>query len=473
MIGALEQTIGPDAHKGSCHVRWLKFNEAGRIFALSSQRASRADSPTRPERTYSPLDRSNLFVHSPTLIIVAALFSALIAGVLYSVWYFNRGIPGLRLWTWSFFAMGTFALNLLLRDFMSQGIALVLAQLSIVASAYLCWLGSRAYMGRKPLSLSAQVSVGVCGAVFLLLSAYFTHIKPNPGARFVLISVFLGFFFLETARTMARGGMHRVPARYLFACVVGGHGVFLLVRPLLFQLAVPSSSIGADNRLVTLMSQFVVLESTVAVVLVAFGVLMLTNEFITTELRRLAEIDPLTHVFNRRAFLLLLDKALSNSQRTQAPLPVLLIDLDHFKVINDTWGHRAGDDVLKHFVQLSNRCLRKEDVMGRLGGEEFAIFLPNADGPGAAAVAERLRALVESQSMNSTADARADIRLTVSIGVVLCWAGESGEAVLQRADQAMYLAKQRGRNRVELRAGDGLAERTPGMQAHAATASLA
>ena len=409
-------------------------------------------------------------MHSPTLIIVAALFAILVTGVLYAVWHFNRGIPGLRLWTWSFFAMGTFAVNLLLRDFAPQGIAAVLAQTSIVASAYLCWLGSRTYMGRKPLSLRAQVSVALCAAGFLLLSAYFTYIKPNQGARFVLISVFLGFFFLMTARTMAKGGIHRVPARYLFAAVVGGHGLFLLIRPVLFQLAMPSHLIGADNRLVTLMSQFVVLESIVAVVLVAFGVLMLTNEFTTTELRRLAEVDPLTHVFNRRAFLVLLDKAVSSSHRTQAPLPVLLIDLDHFKAINDTWGHRAGDDVLRHFVQLANRCLRKEDVMGRLGGEEFAIFLPNADGPGAAAVAERLRALVEAQSMDCTTDARADVRLTVSIGVVLCAAGESAEAVLQRADEAMYLAKQNGRNRVELRALDGLAGHFFGMEAPAAAA---
>ena len=102
-------------------------------------------------------------------------------------------------------------------------------------------------------------------------------------------------------------------------------------------------------------------------------------------------MDPLTNVFNRRAFLTLLDKAISNAQRTQTTLPVLVMDLDHFKKVNDSWGHRAGDDVLRHFVMLAQRCLRKEDVMGRLGGEEFAIFLPNAGAGGAIAVAERLR----------------------------------------------------------------------------------
>src|SRR3989344_5384835 len=182
-------------------------------------------------------------------------------------------------------------------------------------------------------------------------------------------------------------------------------------------------------------------------VFVGLGALMLANEFITSELRHLAEMDPLTNVFNRRAFLTLLDKAISAAQRTGTAVPVLVMDLDHFKNINDTWGHRAGDDVLRHFVMLAHRCLRKEDVMGRLGGEEFAIFLPNASAAGALAVAERLRALVEAQPV---ATGPQSIPLTVSVGVTLCAHGDAAGAALQRADEAMYLAKERGRNRVEV-----------------------
>ena len=134
-------------------------------------------------------------------------------------------------------------------------------------------------------------------------------------------------------------------------------------------------------------------------------------------------------------------------QRMRQGLPALALDLDHFKKINDTWGHGGGDDVLRQFVALAQQCLRKEDVMGRLGGEEFAIFLLNADGPGAEAVAERLRALVESQPLRADHHA---IPVTVSIGVALCTRGDSAETVLKRADAAMYLAKQNGRNRVEV-----------------------
>lgn len=122
------------------------------------------------------------------------------------------------------------------------------------------------------------------------------------------------------------------------------------------------------------------------------------------------------------------------------------MDLDHFKKINDSWGHKGGDDVLRHFVRLASACLRHEDVLGRLGGEEFAIFLPNAGHYGSLAVAERLRALVVSQPVVTE---RGPIGLTVSIGATQYRPGDSSDALLQRADEAMYQAKAHGRNRVQ------------------------
>ncbi|KRB28952.1 MULTISPECIES: GGDEF domain-containing protein [unclassified Acidovorax] len=385
-------------------------------------------------------------MHSPTLVIVAAILAALVTTVLSAVWFFNRNIPGLRLWTLALFCTTVFCMNLMLRNHMPQLPSVLLAQGSIAMTAYLCLLGAREYTGRAPLHHGVAA-----GALVLLLTtvAYFTVVQPNLEVRFVLSGLVPGVCFLFAARTMARGGFRKVPARYLFAGTVGVHGVFLLVRPMLFKLATPQELSQPEAGMVAALSQFVVLESTIALVLVAFGALMLTNEFITNELRHLAEVDPLTNVFNRRAFLTLLDKAISNAQRTQTTLPVLVMDLDHFKKVNDSWGHRAGDDVLRHFVMLAQRCLRKEDVMGRLGGEEFAIFLPNAVGSGAIAVAERLRALVEAHPVVTE---QRTIALTVSIGVTLCSGSEAADTALQRADETMYRAKERGRNRVEMTA---------------------
>jgi diguanylate cyclase (GGDEF)-like protein len=386
----------------------------------------------------------SLKVHSPTLLIIAALLTALVTTVLYAVWSFNRNIPGLRLWMVSFLLGSVFSVSLLVRDWFPEVVAVAISQGSVSLAAYLCLMASRMYMGRRPFShWYAVVGIGA----LMVASVYFTVVQPHLGMRFVFVGLGAGICFLLTARTMADGGVRRVPARYLFALVAGLHGLFLLLRPALFKLAPVAPGGLPDAGLVALVSQFVLLEAIVAVVLLGFGALMLANEFITSELRHLAEMDPLTNVFNRRAFLTLLDKAISAAQRTGTAVPVLVMDLDHFKNINDTWGHRAGDDVLRHFVMLAHRCLRKEDVMGRLGGEEFAIFLPNASAAGALAVAERLRALVEAQPV---ATGPQSIPLTVSVGVTLCAHGDAAGAALQRADEAMYLAKERGRNRVEV-----------------------
>ena len=385
-------------------------------------------------------------MHSPTIIALAAILAALVTTVLYVVWYFNKSIPGLRWWTLSFLCASVFCTHLLVREHLPELVSVVLTQIGIALAAYFCFLGSRLYVGR---SLPFHGYAVAATAAVVGLSVYFTLEHSHTGIRFALSGLVAGFYFIATATTLAQGGVRRFPARYLFAVLVGAHGVFVLLRPLLFRLAAADSSGtgGLDARLIDQLSQYVVLESTVALVMMAFGILMLTNEHITSELRHLAEVDPLTSVFNRRAFLTLLEKAISQAERTRQSLPVLVLDLDHFKKINDTWGHSGGDDVLRQFVVLANRCLRKEDVMGRLGGEEFAIFLPNADGPGAQAVAERLRSLVQAQPVQSGPQS---IALTVSIGVAMCVRGDSADAVLKRADTAMYLAKQNGRNRVEV-----------------------
>ena len=374
---------------------------------------------------------------------------AMVTTVLYAVWHFNRQIPGLRLWTVSYLCGFLFTLVLLLRGQLPEGVSVLLAQTTVGIMGYLSLLGGRAYMGRP------RLRHGPGTAVIVLLSAvslYLTVVQPWFGLRFVLSSWGSAVFYLLTAQVLAQGGLQAYPARYLMALAAAGHAVFLLLRPLVFQLG-DALAPGAD--IVLALPQLIVLESIVAMVLIGFAILMLTNEFTTSALRRLAEMDSLTNVFNRRAFLTLLDKAISQAQRAQTGLHVLVIDLDHFKRINDTWGHKCGDDVLRHFAGVAAACLRSGDVMGRLGGEEFAIVLPQADAAGAAAVAERLRSQVASQPV---ATEHGPIALTVSVGVTQCGAGEPSEAVLQRADQAMYRAKELGRNQVHVqRAPEALA----------------
>jgi len=162
------------------------------------------------------------------------------------------------------------------------------------------------------------------------------------------------------------------------------------------------------------------------------------------ELRRQASVDPLTGAHNRRSFERLAEREMKRSMRYQRPLSVLLFDIDHFKRINDRYGHRVGDDVLKGIVATCEATLRGHDILARLGGEEFVVLLPECAVDMAERVAERLRQALAAVEL-SVPEGR--IGMTVSIGVADA-AARTLDDVLTLADKAMYAAKHAGRNRV-------------------------
>ncbi len=161
-------------------------------------------------------------------------------------------------------------------------------------------------------------------------------------------------------------------------------------------------------------------------------------------LERLASTDALTGLANRRAFMAQLDAELNRVVRGGEPGVLLMLDLDHFKRVNDTYGHPAGDAVLVELARVLRTVLRRDDLPGRLGGEEFAVLLPATATADAAVLAERLRATLERDEIDS---ASGPIRITASIGIAPL-AGADSSAVLASADTALYQAKGQGRNRV-------------------------
>jgi len=164
------------------------------------------------------------------------------------------------------------------------------------------------------------------------------------------------------------------------------------------------------------------------------------------ELTRLAWTDCLTGSLNRRRFMELAQTEHRRSLRYGRDLSVVLLDVDHFKLINDTYGHSAGDAVLKELVKRWRGEIRNEDLLGRIGGEEFCLVLPETDVPGAMRLAERLRRSTQAGTVSCGADA---IVVTISAGVLHCRGGEySLEDALSGADRALYKAKREGRNRV-------------------------
>ncbi|MDR2208223.1 MAG: diguanylate cyclase [Azoarcus sp.] len=166
------------------------------------------------------------------------------------------------------------------------------------------------------------------------------------------------------------------------------------------------------------------------------------------ELWQLATSDPLTGIPNRRAFFESIERERTRLTRYPGEAGVLMIDIDHFKQINDTYGHAAGDAVLCHIVRQSRKLLRESDMLARLGGEEFAVLLPQTNREGALGLAERIRTVLEDTPLTYNDK---PIRVTASVGVtIMSHADPSIDKTLSRADNAMYEAKHKGRNRVEI-----------------------
>ena len=164
------------------------------------------------------------------------------------------------------------------------------------------------------------------------------------------------------------------------------------------------------------------------------------------ELKQQAMTDGLTGVLNRRYFMLRLDEELRRIRRYTSDCALLILDMDHFKQINDTYGHAVGDEVLRQVAAICGGVLRDTDVLGRIGGEEFGILLLEGSAEVSLQVAERLRQSVEDVAFCT--DQGFAVPLSVSIGATECLQTESVATVLRRADKALYLAKNRGRNQV-------------------------
>src|SRR5260221_1021327 len=178
-----------------------------------------------------------------------------------------------------------------------------------------------------------------------------------------------------------------------------------------------------------------------------FGFMLLHKERAEGEAARLATMDPLTGAYNRRTFHEIAERELSRARRAGQPLSIIVLDIDHFRAVNERHGNRVGDLALQRVADLARGALRKEDMLVRYSGEEFLVMLPDVPGPGAVVVAGRIRKAVEAEPLEI--DGR-QVPLTVSVGVSarLDEGPESIEGLLARADQALSLAKQRGRKRV-------------------------
>jgi two-component system cell cycle response regulator len=224
-----------------------------------------------------------------------------------------------------------------------------------------------------------------------------------------------------------------------FSVERGQYGVFLLRRTR------DQEPLGPEDL------EFAQAVITAAIAVIQRAQMMETTMADNARLEQLAQTDPLTQLLNRRALTERITAEMERALRYDSSLALLMIDLDHFKSVNDTYGHLVGDDVLRDVATLLTQTLRTTDVAARYGGEEFLALLPETDDAGAEAFAERIRAVIEAHAFGTRLD-QPGLRLTASIGVASFPAAriESVEDLYARADAALYRAKADGRNRVRL-----------------------
>ena len=182
-------------------------------------------------------------------------------------------------------------------------------------------------------------------------------------------------------------------------------------------------------------------------IVVILGIAFLLNRVTHSEklLVRIATTDPLTGIFNRRHFTAMLVREHNRAERYKTTFSLLMLDIDHFKRVNDTYGHPIGDEAIKAMAGAASKHLRPTDLIGRFGGEEFVVLLPHTEEGGAVVAAERIR---ESVAKVVVAAGDKAVRITVSIGTATYRRRVSAEALLNCADQALYAAKTGGRNQV-------------------------
>lgn len=375
-------------------------------------------------------------LHTPTLFVCYILAVLTMLAMLLASYREERPLS-ISLWMYwlSFQAVG-FSLYVL-RGQISPWFSIVVANVCLAAANSCALAAFLIYFQRqlRPRLLFAPiVAAGIITTVFL----------DAPLIRVPLITllytVLSGLVALIIIRNRGRGDytslLVAIPFAFIaFSLLARATSIILDADPGYQLLA---SSLGQTATLLAL-----ILSQLAA----SFGFVLLHRERTENDIKTLALHDPLTGCLNRRSFQYLMDKEVARLGRGGAQLSLLLADIDHFKVVNDTYGHAAGDAVLVDLVRKAGHVLRSQDFIFRYGGEEFCFLLPRSNRQDSLTIAERIRSTIESGVVHY---GNKSIRYTVSIGCT-CSHGanpEQSEQMFVDADRAMYAAKQSGRNRV-------------------------
>jgi diguanylate cyclase (GGDEF)-like protein len=375
-----------------------------------------------------------------TLFMVTIYVEAMLGLLLLFAWIQNSGIHAVAWWGCAHLLRAASVMLFGMYGNVSDAISIDLANALLFTAFALTWSGARVFDGRAP-----EPMYVVGGAILWILVSHTSSFVDSLEAKVLLASGIITAYTWATAYEFWRGRREPLVSRWPAIFMLFAHGaLFLLRTPLAQVLPWAHGSQMFDSVWLTVLS----FEALLFTIAIAFILLAMAKE--RTELRHktAALVDPLTGIANRRAFL---EDVMALSKRQESEgrsVAVLLADLDHFKSINDRFGHAVGDRVLQVFVEAACAKLGPNDLIGRLGGEEFAIVIYDSGRDKGLAIAERIRLAFEDATVE--VDGR-QIGGTLSMGMAIAETNLFDiPAVLAQADEALYCAKERGRNRVEV-----------------------
>jgi diguanylate cyclase (GGDEF)-like protein len=375
-----------------------------------------------------------------TLFLLTIDVEAILGLLLLLVWVQNTRVNAVAWWAVAHLMTAGSVMLYGLYGSVSDLISIDLSNVMLFSSFGVTWNGARVFNGRKALPGSL-----IAGAILWLLAAQWPGFEIGTEMRGQLSSMIIAGYTWLTAYEFWRGRNEPLVSRWPAIGLFFVYGAMFLLRT---PINVLLHDRDADHVLASAWLSVLSLEAFLMTIATAFILLAMSKE--RTELRHktAAMIDPLTGLLNRRAFLQDAEALLRRQLERDRPIGVLLIDLDHFKSINDRFGHAVGDKVLQIFAKTAQANLRQSDLIGRLGGEEFTVVLADASMDNAYLVADRLRnafaaaaAMVDDDVLSATA--------SIGVAVIIDPAQDLGQ-LITLADQALYLAKARGRNRVEV-----------------------
>lgn len=375
----------------------------------------------------------------PRSLVIASVVSALLLGAVSLSFATVRGSSRIiGAWGTAMLVLGAGLLGLGLRGQIPLWISAAVANTLMVAAIVMAMRALSVFLGVTPKDAVAWSTV----ALLFLIMLYFTEVAPSNVGRTITISLALAFVSARAALLLHRAAPPecRLSARvteYIF----WGVAVVTVLRIVGTLLSPPPNSLAPSplNGAVFLAYSGFIIVSTLSV-------MWMEIESLNADLLRSAQYDSLTGIYNRGTFLAEFEREVSRSARGGAPFSLAIFDLDHFKRLNDRYGHPMGDQVLKAFADVLRTGIRRHDTVGRYGGEEFALLMPETGKDTAMRVAERMRRELDARGVVAAGQR---VEVTVSGGVATYGTdGDDWDSLLTAADTALYAAKDAGRNRI-------------------------